>query len=97
MEHIKKWKPTVLGKILLIYGVIFGLILGFLVLLASIFYTGDRTALPINLTIGYGITSLIVMPLIYGIAGFIFGWICAPLFKYAVKLTRVKIALEKYA
>jgi hypothetical protein len=95
MENVKHWKPVALGKILLVYGVIFGFILGFLVLLASIFYTGDRSALPISLTLGYGITSLFVMPLIYGLAGFLFGWICSPLFKFAVKLTRVKIALEK--
>ena len=83
---IKKIKPLSLGKFLgALYG-IFGLIAG---IIFSLLSTVGSFALPESgfngLFAFFGIASIVVLPLIYGLMGFLGGFLIASFYNFVAK------------
>ncbi|MBI5530192.1 MAG: hypothetical protein HY918_01695 [Candidatus Doudnabacteria bacterium] len=84
MQKIKRVNAISFGKILgTIYGVL-GLVLGLIVtaiITGNVFFTGNKN----YATIFFGFGAIVLIPLVYGLAGFVFGALLGWLYNIAAK------------
>jgi len=99
MKEIKKIDPASLAKVAALFGVIWGLLIGVLFLIlrtAATEYTGRlflgfETMFPIVA----GVAAIVLLPILYGITGYVGGYILAYIYNLVVeKFGGVKIDLK---
>jgi len=81
MLKITKVKPSSLGKIVGMMQGFLGLFMGIFVLLATLLGFESET----GGSIGFGIFSVVLFPILYGVGGFVAGLITAFLFNFCSK------------
>jgi hypothetical protein len=99
MKEIKRIDPGSLAKIAALFGVIWGLLMGVLFLIlrtAAVEFTG-RVFLGFEkvFPIVVGVAAIVLLPILYGITGYIGGYIVAYIYNFIVeKFGGVKIDLK---
>ena len=82
---IKKINALSFAKIYALTLAIFGFIAGFFMALASFFKVNMPAGASNNSVYAMGVLAVVILPLMYGLMGFIVGWFSAALYNFAVK------------